>query len=431
MKHPACTPTLTPAPGAAVGASAARPRLAALGLSVALALAACGGGGGDSQAWGEAKLVFAPSGTEVRADLQGHDFGLDRVRLVMQGNGGSLKGLVADLQGALATRQKAAAPGVVLGVVPQRVPTVAYREGRSSDPGFAVLDIDPVTGAPRLAALRYNDDMTPYNADPLVDAERLRVVPRMLAAALEREAIAPLWEVQTARLQQDRGDAQAGLAEVLRAAAVGQLAALLPGSPTQRAAGAFSPLALDLNGDNAIGTVADAASTRAFNWDGSGYTKQVGWVGAGDALLFLDRNANGRADHGRELFSESLLADGAKGAASLLWLDANGDGLITASDPAFAALRAWSDTNANGAIDLGEALALADLGISALDPRARQFVRNGRSGLMANPVLEAAAKGYRIMVVEVGLSVECSDGTSRVVIGFTRPEQLNLERLCQ
>lgn len=400
--------------------------------SVAVALAGCGGGGGgaDAQAWGEAKLGFTGAGTDTAPDVQGQGFGTDRVRLVMQGNGSDVKGLVAELQSELAKRQ-AVAPGVAFGIVPQRVPSVVYHEGRSSDPGFAVLDIDPVTGAPRLAALRYNDDMTPYNADATVAAQRLNVVPRMLAAALDREAIAPIWEVQTARQQQDRADTQAGLAEVLRAAAQGQLAAPVPGSTTQRDPGHFMPLALDLDGDGVISTVPDSASTRAINWDGSGYLKQVGWVGAGDGLLFLDRNGDGQPDHGRELFSNSLLADAAKGATSLAWLDANGDGRITSADPALTALRVWRDANGNAVVDSGEAISLPDLGITELDYRAKTFVRNGKTTLMDSPVLEASAKGYRLTVDALGITVACSDGTGTYMAGVTRADQLNLETLCR
>ena len=49
----------------------------------------------------------------------------------------------------------------------------------------------------------------------------------MLNSALDRQAIAPMWEVKTARLQQEVGDPNAGLTEEERA---GQLAAPITGA---------------------------------------------------------------------------------------------------------------------------------------------------------------------------------------------------------
>jgi hypothetical protein len=49
---------------------------------------------------------------------------------------------------------------------------------------------------------------------------------RLQDPALHHVAIAPLWEVNTARLQQDLGDPNAGLTEEVRAARRGQLAAV-------------------------------------------------------------------------------------------------------------------------------------------------------------------------------------------------------------
>jgi hypothetical protein len=61
--------------------------------------------------------------------------------------------------------------------------------------------------------------------------------------------------------------------------------------------------------------------------------------------LALDRNGNGRIDGAAELFgSDTVLADGThapNGFIALAELDANGDGLIDASDPAFASLQLW------------------------------------------------------------------------------------------
>jgi hypothetical protein len=54
-----------------------------------------------------------------------------------------------------------------------------------------------------------------------------------------------------------------------------------------------------------------------FDWDGTGYQKQTGWVGANDGMLVLDRNFNNSVDNGTELLSNPLVADPAKGLRSL------------------------------------------------------------------------------------------------------------------
>src|SRR5205807_172634 len=71
----------------------------------------------------------------------------------------------------------------------------------------------------------------------------------------------------------------------------------------------------------------------------------VVWPEAQDGLLVLDRNANGAVDGGSELFSNALVAAGARGLNALRWIDANGDDRITADDPVFAQLRVWQDAN--------------------------------------------------------------------------------------
>jgi hypothetical protein len=137
-----------------------------------------------------------------------------------------------------------------------------------------------------------------------------------LESALRREAIAPIWEVNTAKLQQDSGDALAGLTEAERAAKSGLGATYdEQGNPV----GQFRPVTLDLDetgeGRGTITTVAkdDAANTVGFDWDDSGFNKQVAWVKPNDGFLFLDRDSNGVVTSGKELFSNSLVSDDYKG----------------------------------------------------------------------------------------------------------------------
>lgn len=129
------------------------------------------------------------------------------------------------------------------------------------------------------------------------------------------------------------------------------------------------PIILDLDGDG-LETVG-LASNVYFDHDGDGVQTKTGWAGRDDALLVWDRNANGTIDTGAELFGDfTVLPNGTlapNGFAALAALDANGDGILDASDPAFAELKLWRDIDQNGATGTGELISLADAGIVSLD----------------------------------------------------------------
>ena len=129
------------------------------------------------------------------------------------------------------------------------------------------------------------------------------------------------------------------------------------------------PIILDLDGDG-LETVGLAANIH-FDHDGDGVLTKTGWAGRDDALLVWDRNANGSIDTGAELFGDfTPLPNGTlapNGFAALAALDANGDGILDASDPAFAELKLWRDTDQNGQTGAGELISLQDAGIVSLN----------------------------------------------------------------
>ena len=95
------------------------------------------------------------------------------------------------------------------------------------------MDIDPLTGEQKYPYRRFDDSGVPFSSNralyqvDLSDPEqRGGLNDAMLRAAYRRGAIAPLWEVQTAKLQGDAGVPDAGLSEEERAAKHGLGAAL-------------------------------------------------------------------------------------------------------------------------------------------------------------------------------------------------------------
>jgi Ca2+-binding RTX toxin-like protein len=376
------------------------------------------------EAWGTAHFKFA-DGTTLTVDSAGDGIGLGKVTLLTKGNGepatlpdgtpnpNYFGGLLGYLNDVIA-RAEQANPDAQLGIIPQRLPQLTWHESRQGDPGYALVDIDPLTGEARYPTLRYNDNFSPINADPTDPGQRNDVFQRMVDGALARQAIAPMWEVRTARLQQDNNDPDAGLTEEERDARHG-LSAPADASG-KRLPGKFRPVALDLNGDGTITTVSNAASNVSFDWDDSGYVKQTGWIGAGEGLLVLDRNLNNIADSGKELFSNGMVSDAAKGVRSMAWVDANADGVIDASDPVFAALSIWQDSNQDGVQDASETHSLTSLGITQLDYNNGRFTRDGHLYAMQSPDLETSNDGVRVNVVQGGIQVDYSNGHSTLFV---------------
>lgn len=122
------------------------------------------------------------------------------------------------------------------------------------------------------------------------------------------------------------------------------------------------PLVLDLAGDGI--SLRSAEEGVSFDLEGTGTPRQVGFIRNDDAFLYLDRNGNGIADDGRELFGDQ--EGDASGFAKLARYDTNGDGRIDAQDEVFHRLRLWQDRNGDGINQLDESMTLVDAGITAL-----------------------------------------------------------------
>lgn len=76
----------------------------------------------------------------------------------------------------------------------------------------------------------------------------------------------------------------------------------------------------------------------AFDLDGDGKNEQISLVAPGSGLLFLDRNQDGQATDGLELFGPA--SD--HGFAELAAFDSDGNGWLDDNDPMFAKLQLWT-----------------------------------------------------------------------------------------
>ncbi|UUZ65416.1 hypothetical protein LP417_13320 [Polaromonas sp. P1-6] len=426
---------------------------------------------GPPDAWGTANVTFGPGITNYLSQVNatGENFGPDRVRGQLQNTLDSLNGIINQANSGKPDSNQH------LGLIPQRLPSLNYRAAEFADKGYSVTDIDALTGAQRAHFLRFDDQGKLFSALPEQMTPEVRAmlyldgasnVPAltayMLNSALDRQAIAPMWEVKTAKMQQEAGDPNAGLTEEERAAKAGHAAPLDaayaaahssdPEAKNKRA-GHFMAVGLDLNGDGyimsrTIAQNAAAGTAISFDWDGQGYQKKTGWIGAQDGFLMLDHNFNQSADNAKELLSNPLIADAGKGLRVLAAYDANGDGKIDASDPVYHQLKVWQDLNQDGnntqVITVGSVQALAqdesggqkelkslqEAGISAIDYGNGRYEFNSASsangvgyGQIATQALEAESEGTRYTPVGAGIQIELSNGTPQIVITQVLSEQ--------
>ena len=194
---------------------------------------------GAPESWAIGQFEFADNGT-LAFDVQGQGIGPQMVRRLMQGENAPIEYLKAAVASA-----NAAHPEEPLGIIPQRLASVTWHERGHQQSGYTIDDLDPITGAPKLPGIRYDDAFLPINANTGVREDGRSLSERLVVSAIERGAIAPKWEVDTALAQVQAGDPDAGLSEVERAAR-NNLAA--PRDAAGRPIGAsFTPVALDLN----------------------------------------------------------------------------------------------------------------------------------------------------------------------------------------
>jgi len=113
----------------------------------------------------------------------------------------------------------------------------------------------------------------------------------------------------------------------------------------------------------------EAAGAAAFDISGVGECLSTDWPTL--PWLALDRDGDGVISSGRELFGSGVvLGSGFRashGFEALAELDADGDGKITAADPAFAELVLWSDHDDDRRGDLAELVPVSAVDLLSID----------------------------------------------------------------
>ncbi|MCA1323476.1 cadherin-like domain-containing protein [Herbaspirillum sp. alder98] len=172
------------------------------------------------------------------------------------------------------------------------------------------------------------------------------------------DAVVPAWEAETVR--------QHYLQEGVAATAKPGERAGMPVEDAQHLTQSFTALTFP-----AAAAVAGATNDPVYaDIDGDGYLEKVDWISANQGILSIDLNGDGKITAG-ELLNLDPAASLERN--SVRWLDANGDGILDARDPAFSVLKVWIDANHDGVSQTatstspGELQSLSSAGIAAID----------------------------------------------------------------
>jgi serine-aspartate repeat-containing protein C/D/E len=173
-----------------------------------------------------------------------------------------------------------------------------------------------------------------------------------------------------------------------------------------------SPLAIDLNGDGVKSLSIDAGVK--FDILNSGTKTSVGWISGNDGLLAIDNNRNGKIDNRSELFGGGV----GEGFAQLSTFDTNKDGIVSAADKGFDALKIWKDSNSNGITDAGELQALSVFGIKSLNLAHKStFELDKQGNVMGERGSVNLANGKAADMVDVYFQVGNPVTTSSSILG--------------
>ena len=363
--------------------------------------------GSDSipAAWGNGQYRWNGSSGSVTFQAAGETGGLEAVSGVMQQTLNYMNDLIA--------QQKIANPNNPLGIIPNRLPSISFGYDIG---GYRFSDIDPLTGVDNHPGLTYDTSGRPFNATPGSPESFQSIGEAIIRSAITRGAIAPQWEVDTAFRQTQLGTPYAGLSEEERASRTGNIAIGVSATATTQTA---RIIGLDMDGTSGVQNISQALSGVAFDIDNTGFLKHTSWVAGTDAILNLDRNANGFVDDGKELFNNTAIDISQRGVKGLAWADSDSNGVINSLDPVFSQLKVWKDVNGNGIIDAGENTSIEFNGITQLNYNLGTYtmVKNGvtTTKQMASVDLTADTTGTRTQVIPQGILITTSGGKTSLV----------------
>lgn len=185
--------------------------------------------------------------------------------------------------------------------------------------------------------------------------------------------------------------------------------------------GAIAPVLLDLSG-NGLSVNPLFSSSQFVDLDGDGYQQRTAWADAGEGVLVLDADGDGKISRSSEfVFTEwDQTATSDLGALKSIF-DTNHNGLLDAGDDRWSEFKVMVD---------GQLVSLASLGIVSIDltptGSGQQFAdgsaitgttrftkADGSTGAVGDAVLASEADGYIIKAI----AVTNGDGSKTTTLG--------------
>lgn len=200
-----------------------------------------------------------------------------------------------------------------------------------------------------------------------------------------------------------------------------------------------APIVLDMDGDGELALTDLTQSGVSIDVDYNGYADRIGWVGAQDGLLGLDRNGDGLITAVSEI---SFLED-VEGAITdlegLAAFDSNANGLLDAGDGRWGDFRIWQDVNQDGVSQIQELVTLDTAGLVSVNLTAHTGQEN-YGGDVENSIFGLTAinwaDGRETVAGDVGLRVEyagltTADGAQQAVYltGYAGMEHISAQAM--
>lgn len=125
---------------------------------------------------------------------------------------------------------------------------------------------------------------------------------------------------------------------------------------------AITPILLPLAADTPFTELANPSARVKFDLDGSGLSREWGWITPKAAWLVYDHDGRGQITSGLQMFGNvTFWIFWRDGYDALRSLDDNGDGVLSGNELRGIAL--WEDRNGDGICDLGEVRPVTNFGI--------------------------------------------------------------------
>lgn len=298
----------------------------------------------------------------------------------------SVQGMLQNLVDAHNARNESTADDIAIN--PYGLPRVSFK----ADAGGATMEVDLGNG--QVASQSVNS--------PQFGEWLLKVVQ-------DTGGLAPAWQVQTLQMhaQQMRSEG-ADEAQVGHAVRSVQGDAVESGDFKNQT---FGALVVHLHDDANVQAAQAKLSDVLRDIDNDGYLEKTQWISATDAqgnlqgLLALDLDGNGQIET-----RDILNVGGNKGQDNhtelqrnnVQWLDANGDGSIDKSDPAFAAIKLWVDVNQDGKMQSGESQSLASQSISRINFKTAEVTyEDGHTDALTASALQGDTEGAKLTQIQV------------------------------